>query len=629
MSHRENSVPERALFLLSATTLDNNDWVSLGFFIRQDLFGIEMEKILQVWLSNQLPMLSGLTQALVLTGPLDDGPFNQILSWPEDHQGASVLSHVAKAALDHKRAVIKTLNNKDKTTGEPLDALACPLLIKDRLLGVFAIEMTNRSQPLQKAMLRQIQAGAKWLETIVLLNGSTAKEQLVHLVDLVAAGLEYEQFKVAATEVTNLLADLYGCHRVSLAFKRRSRLRVEALSHSSRIDQHSNLVRAIKEAMIESLDQTGTVVYPVESEDSVLVTHFHDRLAKVQHGAAICTLPLIKNGEAVGALTLERSMDKPFTPDIVEQCEHIGMLLGPVLEIRRRDERPLPLKIFDTFQKRCADLFKLRRLPLKLAMGVAAALLMWLCLSEATLRVSCDAALEAGVRRMIVAPQQGYIAAAHVTAGDFVQQGDLLATLDDQELRIEQRKWQSQRAQLLKEYRKALAGSDRAEIAILNTKRAQAEAQLNLVDRQLARTTLTAPFHGMIVKGDLSQSLGSPVTRGEVLYEVAPAKNCRVALKVDERDIGLIAKGQQGQLKLSGIPIETIDITVSRLTPVATAEEGRNYFRVDAELDIQSDLMRPGMEGVSKIEIGQEKRISIWTRRLVDWLRIFIWKRLP
>jgi transcriptional regulator with GAF, ATPase, and Fis domain len=67
--------------------------------------------------------------------------------------------------------------------------------------------------------------------------------------------------------------------------------------------------------MGESLDQGTTVVYPVESDDTVLVTRFHAQLAKTQHGAAICTLPLIKSGKAVGALLLERVADKPFAAE--------------------------------------------------------------------------------------------------------------------------------------------------------------------------------------------------------------------------------------------------------------------------------------------------------------------------
>ncbi len=588
-----------------------------------------MEKVLQTWLFHQCRMLSGSIHAVLLTGPPDEGPYNRALYWPDKQRDHSVLSRAAQEALRNKQAVIETGKNKVEKTGEPLDVLACPLFLNDRLFGVVAIEITSRSQPMQQATVKQVQLGAKWLETMIHLHGSTAKEQLVNLVDLVAAGLEHEQFRVAATEVTNELAERFSCQRVSLGFLRYNRVRVEALSHSSRIDQHSNMVRAIRDAMSESLDQGATVVYPVVSDDTVLVTRFHALLAKAQQGAAICTLPLIKNGKALGALLLERAADKPFTAETVEQCEQIGLLLGPVLETRRRDERPLPSKILESLRCWCAKLFGQRHLPLKVGVALSAVLLIWLSLASATFRISSDSVLEAEICRSVVAPQQGYIATAHVRAGDLVREGDVLATLDDQELRLEQRKWQSQLAQLLKEYRKALAGYDRAEVAILNAKRAQAAAQLRLVEHQLARVTLVAPFSGLIVKGDLSQALGSPVTRGEVLFEVAPTDEYRVVLKVDDRDIGLVSLEQRGQLKLSGIPDKSIAITIDQLMPVSANEGGHNYFRVEAVMDNHSDLMRPGMQGISKIEIGRKKLLWIWTRPLVDWLRLFVWNRLP
>ncbi len=588
-----------------------------------------MDKVLHAWLFHQCRTLPGSKQAVLLTGPLDEGPFNRALSWPRKNQDHSVLSRVAKAALRNKKAVVKTRNNQIPKTGEPLDAMACPLFLEGRLFGVIAVEMTHRSQPMQQATVQNVQSGAKWLETMIRQHGSTTRQQLVNLVDLVAAGLEHEKFRVAATEVANELAERFSCQRVSIGFLRYKRVRIEAMSHSSQIDQNSNMVRTIRDAMYEALDQGITISYPVESEDAVLVTRFHARLAEELHGAAICTLPLIKNGKAVGALMLERDADKPFTRETVEKCEQIGLLLGPVLETRRRDERPLPAKVIDFLQSWLVKLFGPQHMPLKVGLVLGALLLTWLSLASATFHITSDSVLEAEICRSVVAPQEGYIAAAHVRAGDLVREGDLLASLDDQELRLEQRKWQSQRAQLLKEYRKALAGLDRAEVAILNAKRAQAEAQLKLVEQQLARATLVAPFAGLIVKGDLTQELGSPVTRGEILYEVAPTDQYRVVMKVDDRDISLVSLGQRGQLKLSGIPDRTIAITIDRLMPVSSAEGGHNYFRVEAVMDYHSDLMRPGMQGIAKIEVGQEKLLWIWTRRMVDWLRLFVWNRLP
>ncbi|MGD9216786.1 MAG: HlyD family efflux transporter periplasmic adaptor subunit, partial [Desulfobacteraceae bacterium] len=500
---------------------------------------------------------------------------------------------------------------------------------KGRLLGAVAIEMTHRPQMQQRTAVQQVQAGAKWLEAIILLQGTTARQELVNLVNLVATGLEHEQFKVAATEVTNELAQRFACHRVSMGFMRYRRVRVEAISHTPRIDQQLNLVRAIGDAMNESLDQGAGVVYPPISSDEITVTQFHAKLANSQQGEAICSLPLVKNGKAIGALLLERDADRPFGAETVAQCEQIGLLLGPVLATRRRDERSLPVKVLESIHNGCAKLFGPHHLPLKVGVGLVAVILVWLSVAGAMLRISCDSVLEAGLRRSVVAPQHGYIAEAHVRAGDLVRKGELMATLDDRELRLEQRKWKSQRTQLLKEYRKAMAGSDRAEIAILKAKRAQTEAQLKMVEQQLARTTLVAPFSGLVVKGDLSQALGSPVNQGEVLFEVAPTGDYRVVIKVDDRDIGLVAAGQRGQLKLSGIPDQAIAITIDRLMPVSTTEAKHNYFRVEAVMDSHTDLMRPGMEGVAKIEIKQEKLVRIWTRRLVDWLRLFFWNWMP
>lgn len=589
---------------------------------------IGLDKLLKTWLFHQCRMLNGLTHAVLLTRSPGEKKDDQAILWPEEQQDYPALSRVAKAAFHKKKAVVRTRNNQKKTTGEPLDALACPLFLNNQLFGVVAIEVTNRTKPMQEATIRQIQTGAKWLATMILHQTSTAKTQLVNLVDLVATALEQDKFSVAATEVTNELSERFSCQRVSLGFLHHNRIRLAAISHCSKIDHPSNRVRAIEDAMSESLDQASTVIYP-ETGSKVLATRLHARLSSVQQGTAICTVPLVKNGRTVGALLLERSFDSPFSAEVMIQCEQIALLIGPVLETRRRDERVLPLKIFDSFQNGLTQLVGPSHLLLKSSAVLTCVLLIWLCSVNAMFHISCDSLLEASVRRVVVAPQQGYLATALVRAGDLVQKGERLATLDDQALRLELRKWQSQHAQLLKKSRKALAGFDRAEVAIFNAQKAQAEAQLRLVEHQLSRTTLVAPFSGLVVKGDLSQALGSPVERGEVLYEIAPTDAYRVILKVDERDIGLASLGQKGQLKLSGIPDKTINITIDRLTPVSATEEGRNYFSVEAVMDNHSDLMRPGMEGITRINIGEKKLIWIWTHRWVEWLRLFAWNRLP
>jgi multidrug resistance efflux pump len=205
----------------------------------------------------------------------------------------------------------------------------------------------------------------------------------------------------------------------------------------------------------------------------------------------------------------------------------------------------------------------------------------------------------------------------------------VLCKLDDRDLQLERSKWSSQEEQSLKEYYEALGHRNAPQVQVLAAQIDQAKAQVALIDDQLSRTKVSAPFDGMVVSGDLSQSLGSPVERGQVLFEVAPLEAYRIILQVDERDIAEVAQGQRGHIVLAGFPNEPLPFTVEKLTPVSTSNEGRNYFRVEARLQSTPERIRPGMEGVGKIEIDRRRLIWIWTHEVVDWARLKLWQWLP
>jgi hypothetical protein len=138
-----------------------------------------------------------------------------------------------------------------------------------------------------------------------------------------------------------------------------------------------------------------------------------------------------------------------------------------------------------------------------------------------------------------------------------------------------------------------------------------------------------APYDAIVVSGDLSQMLGSPAEKGKTLFELAPLDSYRVIIHVSERDVRYISVGQQGILALEGMPGDPLPLTLTKITPVTVAEEGRNSFRVEARLTNLSVELRPGMEGVAKIETGQRPIVWIWTRSVIEWLRLAAWKYLP
>ena len=263
------------------------------------------------------------------------------------------------------------------------------------------------------------------------------------------------------------------------------------------------------------------------------------------------------------------------------------------------------------------------------ALAVATALLLLLTVAPGSYRISARATLEGRVQRALVAPVNGYLAEANARAGDLVSAGDVLARLDDRDLRLEHRKWESQKAQLEKEYREALAGQDRTQVSILRAQIEQAAAQLGLAAEQLGRTRVVAPFDGIVLQGDLDRSLGSPLEQGSLLFELAPLDGYRIIVEVDGRDIGDIAVGQRGRLALSALPGRALPLSVERITPISTSKDGRTYFRAEAVLEERSETLRPGMEGIAKIDVGRRRLLWIWTHEMLDWLRLQTWSFVP
>jgi multidrug resistance efflux pump len=144
----------------------------------------------------------------------------------------------------------------------------------------------------------------------------------------------------------------------------------------------------------------------------------------------------------------------------------------------------------------------------------------------------------------------------------------------------------------------------------------------------LKRSQLVAPFDGVIVSGDLSQQLGGAVHRGQQLFEIAPLDRYRLVMQVEENDIAHVRHGQRGEVVVTALPGQAIPFSVTLVTSVAQAAEGRNAFRVEASLPERVERLRPGMEGVAKIGIGEARLVWIWTRRFTDWLRLKAWSWL-
>lgn len=582
-----------------------------------------VEAFCQGWLAVTCARVDAADGILVLASP-DGRGFVPAAAWPDGRRDKAKLAEAIESALE-KRALVAM------PAGDGRLHVAQPIELEGQMLGAVAVDVATLDERGLQSLSRDLTWGAGWLEALLRRTLSTrdteSAARLRKVFDLFSASLEHHGFVPAATATITELATMLDCDRVALAALERKRPHVKALSHTVNFEKKSELTRAIEEAMEESIDQRTAIAWPAPADGDGHVRRAHERLAQTQGSKGILTVPLVRLGETVGALCLERN--RPFEAADHELVDGLAALLGPLTEIQRDAERGPLARTWEALKSFWGRLFGPGHAAWKLAGVVAAVLVLFFSFATGDYRIAADTRIEGAVQRALAAPFEGYVREAMVRPGDVVKKDQVIARLDDRDLQLERLKAASRREQLVKQYREALANHDRTQIRVIGSQIDQAEAELRIAQEKLARTELRAPFDGIVVSGDLSQQLGAPVQRGQVLFEVAPLEDYRVVLKVDERDIRDLAVGQDGHLVLTSMTSTHLPVRLARITPVSTPEDGRNYFRVEAKLQQGAERLRPGMEGVAKITAGNRKLIWIWTRYLVDWLRLELWTLLP
>jgi hypothetical protein len=201
----------------------------------------------------------------------------------------------------------------------------------------------------------------------------------------------------------------------------------------------------------------------------------------------------------------------------------------------------------------------------------------------------------------------------------------VLATLETSELRLELAAAKAERLGYLKEAATARRDGKEAEAQIALDQAAKVAARMDLLKERIGRATVLSSMDGRVVKGDLKRRTGAAVETGEVLFEVAPLETLRAELAVPEDLIAEVEVGQEGELATTGFPEQRIGFVVERIHPVAEVVKGRNVFKVRVRLKERPEWMRPGLEGVAKVDVEERLYVRIWTRRLTNWVRMKLW----
>lgn len=428
----------------------------------------------------------------------------------------------------------------------------------------------------------------------------------------------------AAHALVGALTEEHGFARASLGVLEDGRMRLLAASHLAAVKPGPEPVQRLLGAMEEALEQSISLGWPPAAGAGDHIRIEHEALQRAA-GGAVATVPLGVAGEPFGALCVERDAATPIEAVELARLEQVMTLAAPALRWMQHAEQTWAQRLWRDLWRAWA---RLRQPDRTLARRLGAAALLavaFLAVAPLAREVSGRARIEGAEQRVLVAPADGFVKQAHVRPGDRVKAGDALVDLLDADLRLERERWASQLAQHENAYAAAMAKADRATASTSLARIAEAQSQLALVDEQLARGRVEAPFDALVIQGDLSQSIGAPVRQGDALLTLATSGRHRVIVEVDEVDIARVHPGQGGQLALSSLPWDRLDIVVERIVPLAKAVDGRNVFEVEARLESVNADLRPGLLGRAGIVVGRMPPLWAWLGHAVDRARVAWW----
>ena len=549
-------------------------------------------------------------------------------SAPEWLTKSAIFAH---EALSSDTVVVEPLDEPGQLYGQPArrHVVIVPLKMADIGNAVAAFLIGADSNAVLEAVSQKLQLLIGMLsyseKRLTRQDWQESCRRLQQVMETLSAINRQERFKSAAMAFCNEVTSQWQCERVSIGFLKGRYVQLKAMSHTENFSRKMQVVQDIESAMEECLDQDVEILSPAP-KDAAYVSRAANRLSERYGPLVVLSLPLRREGKALAVLNLERPADCDFSPNEIETIRLACELCTARLIDLHEHDRWIGATIAVKARNFMAELVGPKHTWAKVAAILCFGAIVFLAFGKGQFRAKAPFVLEATYQQVVPAPFDGYIKSVEVEVGEIVN-GDnsILGSLDTAELRLQLAAAKAEKAGYLKQASAAMRDGETAQAQIAQANAEKAQAQIELLEYQIGQASLVSPISGVVVKGDLKREIGAPVKVGDVLFEVCPLESLRAQLLVSEDQIYDIKVGQEGYLATASYPGQRIKFEVERINPIAEVVNQRNVFKVRVQLLQTHPWMRPGMEGVAKVSVGKRRYAWIWTRKIVNWIRMSFW----
>lgn len=196
----------------------------------------------------------------------------------------------------------------------------------------------------------------------------------------------------------------------------------------------------------------------------------------------------------------------------------------------------------------------------------------------------------------VIAKVSGVVVELRAEEGDVVREGEVLARIDDKELkvsldqaaaRLENAQQAYERAKQM--YERNLASKEAFEQARLELQTAQAQYEAAKLQWEYSR--IRAPIGGVVTHRYVD--LGDMVNPNTVVFSMADFDPLLARIHVPEKDIARISVGQPARIMVEPAPDRVFTGRVQMISPVVDPSTGT--VKVTVEIPRRDGILRPGM----------------------------------
>lgn len=428
--------------------------------------------------------------------------------------------------------------------------------------------------------------------------------------------------------------DLLAANRCSVFRQVGNRWRLDHVSNQESIDQRSELVVHLCQlaGRLPAGDAPGAISLDHPGEAAEWQEAL-DPLDARQIGYAFFQ-PHAHEGRT-GLMLVERhAANAPFTDVHLRQLGWASHHLGKAL-VAASSFREAPLRRVLTPVTHARGMWRRRR-RIRLAAWIGAPILLlalWL-LVPWKLRVEGDCTVQPHRQVVVAAETSGKVERVLVSEGQYVEQGALLAKLEDEDLRTQASVGVQDLAKWQAEANRFQASGDEAQrkLAMINLEGAR--ARLERVRFLQTRTELHAPISGVVITKSLNNRVGETIDLGRPFCEIAGQDVYDVQIDLRQQDLGVLLAALREGRELpvdfilqaqTSLRLRTIVRGADAVSQTARTKPGGSFFQVTAPFPVDSAFvgkLKPGYTGKAKIDFGRRPLAWVMMRKFLDYWRV-------